>query len=1059
MEALPVRTPMKTPSPGIRRALLALLLTLTWLGTPALAETNAEQLSQRIVDLQREGSVDQALQLLADQGQVLTPADRLHFIAETHEMRYQQRDLAEAERMASLTAAVDAYRQLLRDHRNDYRRVIWQVDFATLVVFGELGIRAQEAAFFYDLGLPSQDQREAFETLVPEAFGHVAEAELLLFELEGTLPRRPDFQDRFIATGLWDRINNEYGAVRLPLLQGLLAYYTSLLPEDHRYFQTLGRNVQVVRQQRVPDRERTRLRTLAVTRLRQYVEDEQDRFRLRNFARPIYARVLLRLERFPEARQQAEATVALGRNDLNDLSSRIVLAIVAGQTGQVQQAVEAFEQLAAHPLAVENLLYRLLITDAEHRWRMTRVAGAGSEEEKRRLTAQAFRIYDRVMDDPEIPAEQRQALRNFIYDRWARAMTDDVDPATLPDLVLLAVGQFQLAQGRIGLAEAAQASADEREAAVEAARRKLNRSIEMHQLALKSPDISPADRAQCFFNIGLARFELAPRRDLNAVLTTVAEWRQVLDDPEMRQAGIALDAARYSLGLLRDLYYVDVNNVPENLAEQYLHVANLLFTHFPNLEITHDERKVFGFYIHQVRGEYAEAIAIYEPLPVNHRDFWWVRREMVFSLLRVVEQLEAAAAPTREITEARERLVTVAGELRQQAQAALPRATARRAEEIRQADAEAMLAMAEAFGRDGQWARARSAMENWERVVGEDLELRRRSLEQVIVIYVQTEAMEQAVQAGRELLGGAGGRPEESLAVVEELLGRLTQRMESADQAERDYAQQIREQRGNIAQISALRAVHERERTAYARATSAFAELLLDFQRAQGKTEEQLFVLELTQARALRFKGELVESIRRFEELHRVDDNNLDVIIELAESHWAMARLLQERDPAQVGQRVTVDDRPMTREEHLSRAFQLFDRLVLSGRGRAMNDDHGLFPNYYWLGHLRRLEITLDRGSQTRDQLLRSIRQLQIEAVTQKLNEDLAQVEARLTDPDLAESARDMLQSRKTELLRELAAPLSERVSNWWGRLQSQDMGGYRREFVRIESAVLRMSP
>ncbi|MCC5829856.1 MAG: hypothetical protein JJU36_10460 [Phycisphaeraceae bacterium] len=1029
------------------RLMCGVMLLVISLPAVAAPAPDDAALQRQIEGLRRDGMAELLIRLAETEGERLEPADRLNLLAEAHEMRYQARDVEQEERMKSLSEALAAYKKLLDDYRADHRRVIWQTNYATLVLFGELGIRRQEAALFYDLGLPSREQIDAFESYVATLFGHMAEGEILLFELEGTLPRRADFQQRFVDTGLWQRLREEYGQVRLPLLQGILAYYTSLLPDDHPYFQNLGRNQQVARQARTIEQERTRLQTLAMARLRRFADDERDVYRLRAFAQPVYARLLLRMDRLPEARAQAQAMVELNRNDINDLSARIVLATIRGREGQVAEAVKAFEALTQHELVKQNILYRLLATDAEHRWRVALAEAETNQSRKRELMGVAYRIYDRVMDDTNIPAEQRQALRSFIYDRWARTVARDTSPDMLPLPVLLAVGQYELQEGRADKVRAMETEPDERETAIEAANARMERSIQMHEAALAIDDITTTDRAQAIFNLGLARLELAERRNRQAVLAAVNEWKRILTDEQMRQADIAVNTATYSLGLLRDLYYLDINNVPDDLAEAYISVSNLLFAHFPDLRITHDERKLFGFYVHQLRGEYERAVAVYEPLPATHPDYWWVQREKIYCLLRIHETLEEAEAGQIRLNEARERLIRAARAIRQGAEAALPRATGTRAAEIRQASAEAMLSLAEIYSSERLWAQAREALEGWENMVGDDRELRRRALEQVIVVYVQTDALSPAQEAARALLAEAAAQEGGSVAVVDDLLAQLTRRMEEADERERVYAQRIIEGRAGREE-GVLREEYANQRSRYARATEIFARLLIEHEQARDADDERIFPLQLTEARALRFRDELTASVEKFEELHESHPESLDVVIELAESHWAIARQIPREDRERASERAT----------HMDRAFALFDRLVLGGRAEASRDPHGILPWYYWLGQLRRLEIILSRQSTARDQLERMLRDRRIEAVTQKLNQALAAVEEGLREPGISEDRADLLRTRRQEVLDLLAAPINERLASDAARLESDDMGGFRRQFERIENAVQRMT-
>src|SRR5690606_35812625 len=110
----------------------------------------------------------------------------------------------------------------------------------------------------------------------------------------------------------------------------------------------------------------------------------------------------------------------------------------------------------------------------------------------------AYDPYLMLLDDPAL-GEQSASLKHFIFQRWAATVPDDRDPAALPPMVRMAVGEVERITGQNLAVEAEQTGdADIRRRALE----HLQRSIRFSEAAA-DPDAPDAVRAQAMFNLGM----------------------------------------------------------------------------------------------------------------------------------------------------------------------------------------------------------------------------------------------------------------------------------------------------------------------------------------------------------------------------------------------------------------------------------------------------------------------------------------------------------------------------------------------------------------------------
>lgn len=145
------------------------------------------------------------------------PVVKMEIVIEQHKLRVEDEQLGAEERAAAVDDVLGAYRALLKAALvTDPHLPIWKTDFVEYIVRVALPMRHMNAAEFVEFGVPTSEQRAAFDRLIGEAVKAMGEASDELFYFEGELPRRDDFETAYENTGFWNRLRDEYGKLKLP---------------------------------------------------------------------------------------------------------------------------------------------------------------------------------------------------------------------------------------------------------------------------------------------------------------------------------------------------------------------------------------------------------------------------------------------------------------------------------------------------------------------------------------------------------------------------------------------------------------------------------------------------------------------------------------------------------------------------------------------------------------------------------------------------------------------------------------------------------------------------
>ncbi len=974
----------------------------------ALGDDPLEQARQ----FRRAGDGERLIELLQTHGEQFDAQQRLLLRAQAHELLFRDRDRDPTQRHEALDEAMAAYRELIEAHELETEAVIWRIDLAQLLLFNYLGAVHNEAALFVDFGVPSDEQREAFGRAAVEAMEQLSDAELDLFDLRGYLPRQADFHEKYVATGLWRRIDEQYGQARLPVLLSFAAYYLALLPDDHDYYQNLGAG-RIPRQRTEAPAERQRLLDLARARLRPFIEDEQDRAGVRAFALPLYGRVLLRRGDHQQAEQVLSPLLDGERSDINNLVANLVAATALDRRDRISLRDQVIERLRRHPLVQASALYRLLVVDVEHQLRLHRALAEDDRADRRAALRRAYQPYEDMLDDDELPSAQREGLRQFIFNRWAGTLEQQEHLEDMPPMVLLAVGELTLRNGRLKMLEAGRARGDESERLRSEGRELIEQAAEVLDRVIAGADVPPASKAQAYFRRGLAAYELAGRTGRDAAMAAAEFWIELGRNRDLHGQDVAVEGLGNAVGLLRAVYQRSLADPPADVTRRYVEAAELLLEHFPDSDAAHNERTFFAYHVLQGGDEYRRAAEEYARVPEDHRDFWIAQIQRLYCTQQLKRRADAGRDRDRirrQLDEVAESIMLTARRHREEAEADEEQVP----DAVRIAEAESMLLLTRVRMDLERWAEALEAIEPWEQVVGDESDLRLRAMRRLVDLYVNTDRLDDAVAIGERMMQeftGEAGR--QAYGALQGLLDELAMQMDEAARRVDIFGPE-----------PDLRREYEMRRDAYARATASFAELMLPWAQEQDMGPAELRELRLAQGRALRHRGELDEALEVFLAMYEDNPRNLDAMHEVAETRFDL--------------------------EQFTEAAEIYRELRDGGR-TAADEEGGILPWYYWKAQLRLMQIETHRRELDRDQMLRRLDRLEMEGREQVLLEEMKQVDQQLAREGLTDSRREELTQRREQLTRTLGSTAAlARIT-----LDGESMGGFHGDFRAVRRIVL----
>jgi len=847
--------------------LLAAAMTVGGVG-PAWGQADALDPSTLIDGLSREGMTELLLRLTETEPSDDPVVNRRLRIAQL-QATYRNTGLPIDERESAYREALDATRSLIEEFPDHEQRPIWQTDLAEMLLVDGLRRFEREAELFAAYGVASDAQRQAVYDAAAEAFEDMAQAELRWFELEGALPREADHVRTRVNTGLWDRMMIEYAGRRTPYYLAQAAVNLALAPDDHPYFAGLGESGDpALREQAsTPVAERERLRRLALERVRRFVEDGADESGIRDEATVIAGRALVGLGEHGDAQRLAGEVMERSAASRAGLEAALVSAkalVGQGETGRARSTLDA---LAERDRVQDRLLWRVLVTDAEHRALLAEAGGTAAGE------AAAYEPYLDLLagvTDEGVAA----GLRAFIYERWADRLADTRALDAVPAVVRMGVGELLRQRGQAAAAEARRSG---NAAALREAEEQLQRSIEINRTLVGS-DAGERVRATAGFNLGLAMVAMAPNdpamlADAAGAMLEAAEAGAALPVVGERAVGIGVELAR-SL-------YAPPDGGPAMTGSEalYRRAAGVLFETYPTSEAADDERLSFAAGVLMPAGEYEEAIEQLDRVPTGHRDFFAAAAERLVAMTRLARGLgdaDAAGGAWDRLAASAQR---VANDVR---------SADGNEEGLDRARLEAEVALARADARAGRVEAGLDRLSPPAREEALALMLRRGEVR--VELLLGAERYDDASEAAVALLEQHGGA---AAGAVDGVLTRVEERVEAlrAEAAE--------------ALAPSRRAQLEERAMGMAESAVALSDGLRRWAEGQGFAPERVVAFDLAYARALRRAGRAGEAVGVLDALPEAFLNDVSVISETADA-------LREAGG----------------EENLAEAVELYDLLI-----------------------------------------------------------------------------------------------------------------------------------
>jgi hypothetical protein len=919
---------------------LALVLLLAPLAPHAAAQVSRLDKNTLIDGLRQEGMGD-LLKRLAESGELKGDDDPTlgqSVLIAQHMLEYTQKG-AEAgkesdpqkaaqlrrEALDAFNAALAERRKVIADFPDYVQRPIFQTQLAEQILFDGL-INTDYAAEFYDVGVPTEAQREVFERLVPEALVALTDANLRFFHLQGELPKRADFKEKFENPGLWNRMINDFMKLRTKLFLGYAAYYTALLPDSNPYFQNVGKDPVIgAVQKKTAAEERRRLLALASEQLADFIADPGDPFEIKRASKALDARALVQAGKLAEAGPLLDGLLGGPdkQNDLIDLVATCKRAVMLDAGKQTDAALNLLHDRANRPPAVNDdkaLLFRLLLVDQEHKILLAHAQAAPADKRMAEMD-KAYQPYLALLADRAL-GDARESLKTYIYKRWEANIAPGADLAPLPPVVVGAMGEMARLAGRDLLAENKPKEAEA----------KFNRSLDICNQLLTRKNLPPAVEAQAMYDKAVSTFTLNQNNDPKKL-----EVALILIDMADRFPEQPLSEQSIGDAVLLVASMFEAENHPANTGEVYDRAMKVLLTKYGTSKAADNQRLPYAEWVLQPQGRWAEVAEVTEGVPQTHKDYFPARRLRVFALQQVYQAAVAAKTagagtqPAAAVDPAKvaEQTVREAAQLMRDADAALPGTTdPQEKKRVLQAAGWARLVLFDmAVEVDKDIPKALEYFRGFDRMFAGDRELIALMLQRRISAYLDINKIEDAVTEAGMMMDNF---PDAAAPVVDKVIAELDKQM---DKLRREEA---------AADVDRVRQEKAAQLKSRADAAVKLSQMLLTWAKDPKKkfTPEQVLPSQLTYVKALLMAGRAKDALDIVNPLVERFPKNAHGLLYKAEAIFALGdkdQLLKEAVP--ILNKITRDIRPTK----------------------------GVFPPIWWNAMLRRLQINLILGERVED--------------------------------------------------------------------------------------------
>lgn len=823
-----------------------------------------------------------------------------------------------SQREKALDEAITSLRQLINQHRDHEQRPLWQTDLAELQLFSLLQSRHGSAAEFFEFGVPSIAQIDAFEKVVPEMVESLLDADLRFITLQSELPKTADHVTRRVNTGLWERMITHYFHTRTPYLLAHAGYYTTLLPDAHPIWARLSNHPGLGTLGQTTAQTRAQLLSVAAERLEKLLLDRAPNMEgLQEAVQSLWGRVLLAQNKSTEAISHFDAVINAGNGDLADLTARMGKAIAMERNRQVGPAIDALGALKTHASVQSHLLHRLLLIDTLHGVLLRRAMAAPADR-RDSLLAQAYQPYDELLNAPTL-GDAAGPLRNYVHERWDRSITDDTKLDALPAMVVMAAGQFSRSQGQNFMLELEGSSPGaERQQSREQGRRRLDRAIALSQSVLQRRNLQPAVRAGAMFNLALATYF----RDQTDLKTQLDAARLLIDlGEQLPEQPISEEAMQSAITILRALHAKSPRH--EDASALYERAVKVLLSRFPASAVTDHERLYHGFHVLQSAGRYAEAASIYARVPASHPDYFAAQKERLTCLQELFRTATGDARKSAANT-----VMNAANALRDQATRTMEDSNSPQAASARTAAGAARLVLADMAIEQGDPAAGLRILDGFETDFSDQDWLVRRAMQKRILALVDVGPIDRAAQQASLMMAQF---PSEAAPVLMVVLMRLDQMVE--DLRGKAALERVERNRNDL----------HAQSVNLAQTASRMARKLVDWQATRKLANDEMLGHKLVLAKSLRMAGQAQESLDLIKPMANQFPDDAFVIHAMGESYFLLGGA-----------------------SNLKAAAPFFDKLIT-----RMQPENRKYPALWWNAWVRRLSINDQLGLATHEIPLR----------------------------------------------------------------------------------------
>lgn len=927
--------------------LVACTLMLMALATPATAQLDHLNIDRLIKEM-RERGMSELLVHLSRDGSIKDPADAKKLEVEMLIMRAQTpvagnpNDLKE--RVASLEKGITEFQALINGNRDNTKRALWQTDMALHLIYTRMSLN-DLADDFYEFGIPTPEQTRVFESGASLAAESMFDASNFLSKLQRELPRQADYNQTYVNTGRWEELMDEYAKTKVPFMLAHAAYWASLLPDSHPYFQNLGKNPNVPLQATNSAGERARLLNASIDAISNIPVELATKFGIPQ--RPsdfIKAKAMARLGQYNDAIALLDKVAQASKDDLMAFRANLMRAVALElRDKKPDAAVESLESLKDHPLTQGGVAFPILIADLQHRLLMKHVG-----KDQKKIEA-AYMPYDKLFADKRL-GQRTEAARMFVFTRWTKQFAGQKQD-TLPPMVLSGMGEMERILGNEQVAKWAafqkEEKATEAAAAMKEARVHLNSCIDISDALVRRADVPAEVKARARYNKAYATYLSDPENG-ESFLAAAAIWTELAN--ELPEHPLAEEAIGLAVRFLYNLHIQEQR--PDGVDAAYRNTCAVLYAKLGHTAVADDQRVYYTFNVLQAEGKYKEAAESYEKLPLQHRDYVEGQREWLYCQMQLWNQMPESA----EKGERRDALRDEANRIERLARRALEEdtGTAKQVQVMKNTLADIVLRKVELDIHRRAWDDADKALRSFADDHPDDPDLIRQAISRRILVKVKQGDANEAVKLAEELVKSSGedkGKQAAAAATIDAALAELADDIEDLRSAAELAKGEI--DRKDFADRAAKQA----------EASDKLADMLLDWGIKNGAEPDDLFRYRLIKVRSSLLTGKVDEAMTVLKPLVDADPSEPRVIFLQGEALFATGKRTELIQAVGVYGKITGDEstRPVK---------------ITAEMPPAQRQQRDILNRIWWQSWLRALQV-YDKLNEHTAQIPRLVAQLE----------------------------------------------------------------------------------